>query len=306
MNGHSVDWNDWRAFLAVARNGSTLSAGRELRVSQTTVARRVAALEQALGLALFERRSAGYALTGAGTALVPAAEAVEQATGSAEEQARAQARDLSGTVRLTTQDLYAQQLVSPLLGALRERFPAIRIELETSSRLLDLGGGEADIGLREIRAETRQPAGVVGRVVCPDEWTLYCSQAYAGRHGVPSRITELREHTILGGGCDDVEAMYDAWLARVGLLDRVGMRFGSSTAMLSAIRSSLGIAVLPCIVGDSDPELIRCVPPLDYGSKLWLVTHERVRRSPAVRAVIDFLYERLLAHVRSLEARDAA
>ena len=77
--------------------------------------------------------------------------------------------------------------------------------------------------------------------------------------------------------------------------------------MLSAIRSGLGIAVLPCIVADAEPDLVQCVPPKDgHGRTMWLVTHERVRRTPRVRAVIDFLYERLTSHARQLEKRRLA
>ena len=81
------------------------------------------------------------------------------------------------------------------------------------------------------------------------------------------------------------------------------MHHGTSAGLLSAVRSGFGIAVLPCIVADADPDLIRCLPPReDHGRVLWLLTHERVRHTPRVRAVIDFLYERLSRHVRQLEA----
>jgi DNA-binding transcriptional LysR family regulator len=86
------------------------------------------------------------------------------------------------------------------------------------------------------------------------------------------------------------------------------MHHGSATGMLSAIRSGLGLAVLPIILGDSDPDLVRCIPPKAHHERsLWLLTHERVRHTPRVRAVIDFLYDRLSKHVRMLETkRDAA
>jgi DNA-binding transcriptional LysR family regulator len=91
------------------------------------------------------------------------------------------------------------------------------------------------------------------------------------------------------------------------LEDRVAMHHASSTGLLTAIRSGFGVAVLPCVVGDADADLIRCIPPRDgHGRVLWLLTHERVRHTPRVRAVIDFLYERLARHVRSLEAAQAA
>ena len=100
---------------------------------------------------------------------------------------------------------------------------------------------------------------------------------------------------------------YSTWLHDLGLDDRVVMHHASAMGMLSAIRSGLGIAVLPCIVADADPDLVQCVPPRgDHGRTMWLVTHERVRGTPRVRTVIDFLYERIMRHVRELEARPAA
>src|SRR3954463_8514705 len=109
------DWNDLRYFLAVARIGSTLGAAKELRVSQTTVARRIAALERALGLPLFEKRQAGYALTPAGENLVEQAERVELAATGFADAAAARTRDLSGTVKISAEEIFATTLMAPML-----------------------------------------------------------------------------------------------------------------------------------------------------------------------------------------------
>src|SRR5687768_7282588 len=122
------DWNDLRAFLAVARTGSTLAAGRSLKVSQTTVARRVLALEEALGLTLFERRQAGYALTETGTALLGQAVSVETAAGAFSDAAAAASRDAQGVVRLTCLEIYAVTVLAPMLRDLHAAYPAIVIE----------------------------------------------------------------------------------------------------------------------------------------------------------------------------------
>src|SRR5690349_19592069 len=124
-----LDWNDLKYFLAVARQGSTLAAARHLRVSQTTVARRIAALEGALGFPLFDKRQAGYALTPAGVQLVERATHVEMAADAFAEAAAAEKRDTSGTVRITTQDIFAVTLLAPMLRELHELHPEIMIEL---------------------------------------------------------------------------------------------------------------------------------------------------------------------------------
>ena len=300
-----MDWNDLRYFLAVADHGSTLAAGRALRVSQTTVARRVGALEESLGLLLFEKRQAGYTLTPAGEELVERARNVEAATEGFAEASAALARDTSGVVRITTQEIFANTLLGPMLRELHELHPDIVIEIDTRQELLDLGEGEADIGLRSTASE--QPAGVVGRSLCIDDWTLYCSRDYADRHGVPRNRDDLKRHSIIGGGGGKLWLHYEAWLKSLGLEGQVAMHHATSTGVLSAIRSGFGIAVLPCIVADAEPDLIQCVPPRDdHNRSLWLLTHERVRHTPRVRLVIDFLYERLMRHVRMLDEKRAA
>src|SRR5215210_4458159 len=110
-----LDWNDLKYFLAVAREGSTLAAGRALRVSQTTVARRITALEKSLGVRLFDKRQAGYALTPGGQDLLERAAQVERATNAFADAASSQSRDVSGTVKITTEEVYAITLLAPLL-----------------------------------------------------------------------------------------------------------------------------------------------------------------------------------------------
>ena len=300
-----LDWNDLKYFLGVADQGSTLAAGRALRVSQTTVARRIAALEEAVGFPLFEKRQAGYTLTPAGEALVERARQVESSAGAFTEAAAAERRDTSGTVRITTQEIFAVSLLAPILRELHEQHPEIMIELDDSQEFRDLGEGEADIALRSAYGDLGP--GVVGRRLGADDWTLYCSRDYAAAHGVPTSRAQLKKHAFIGGGGPKLWRAYSAWLHDLGLDDRIIMHHASAMGMLSAIRSGLGIAVLPCIVADTEPDLIQCVPPKNgHGRSMWLVTHERVRHSPRVRIVIDFLYERLARHIKMLEAQRAA
>ncbi|SNS12384.1 transcriptional regulator, LysR family [Sphingomonas laterariae] len=287
-----IDWNDLRYFLAVAHSGSTLAAGRTLGVSQTTAARRVAALEAGLGLLLFERRQAGYALTAAGEALLAQAEAVETAAMGFADAAAAYNREVSGTVRLTTQELYAVTVLAPILRDLHAAHPGIRIELDTSDEVRDLGAGGADVALRS--ADRPTGGGLAGRRVADDMWTVYCSRDYAARHGRPTRRRELAGHPFIGGGGPGVWRVYRAWLERSGLEGQVAMHHDSETGLLSAIRSGIGLAVLPCFMAEGEADLVRCLDPMPGEARgLWLLTHERVRHTPRVRAVMDFLGERL-------------
>jgi DNA-binding transcriptional LysR family regulator len=303
-----MDWNDLRYFLAVARDGSTLAAARALRVSQTTVARRIAALEEALGVRLFEKRQAGYMLTPEGQSLLGQATKVESALNSFTDAASAHSRDVSGTVKITTEEVYAITILAPLLRELHEAFPEIVIELDTSQSVRDLGAGEADISLRSTKADSQISAGLVGRQLCIDDWALYCSRDYAARNGVPRNRAQLKKHSFIGGGGGNLWIHYQNWLQQLGLEQQVAMHHATSGGLLSGVRSGFGIAVLPCVVADGDPDLVQCLTPRsDHNRLLWLFTHERVRHTPRVRAVVDFLYEKLSKHVRRLEAtRQAA
>jgi DNA-binding transcriptional LysR family regulator len=298
-----LDWNDLRYFLAVARTGSTLAAGKALRVSQTTAARRVAALEAELKLILFERRPGGYRLTPAGEALVAQAEALEAAAATFADSAATQSRDASGTVKLTVDEIYAVTLLPPILRDLHDAWPAIRIELDTTEAKRDLAAGEADVALR--MTDMPSGGGLVGRRITTDNWTIYCSRDYAAAHGVPHRRRELQGHAFIGGGGPGVWMYYRHWLAANGLADSVTMQHGTSTGLLAAVRAGVGLAVLPCFIADLDPDLVRCLPPEPSNERgLWLLTHERLRHTPRVRAVLDFLGERL--HRLAREAARAA
>ena len=296
-----LDWNDLRYFLAVARTGSTLAASRTLRVSQTTVARRVAALEAELGLTLFDRQQTGYALTPAGEALVEQADSVESAAGAFADAASTQSRDASGTVKLTLDEIYAVSLLPSILRDLHEAWPAIRIELDPSEEKRDLAAGEADIALR--MADRPTGGGLVGRRITTDHWTIYCSRDYAAAHGVPHRRRDLKGHSFIGGGGPGVWMYYRAWLEENGLADSVAMQYGTSTGLLAAARAGLGLAVLPSLIADLDPDLVRCLPPEPKERGLWLLTHERLRHTPRVRVVLDFLWERLTRLARERDRK---
>ena len=214
-----LDWNDLRYFLAVARDGSTLAAGRALRVSQTTVARRIAALEEAVGLTLFEKRPAGYALTAAGDELLDHAEAVEAAALKFDSAAGASTRDVSGTVRLTAEEIFSVTLFAPLLRELHDLHPGIVIELDSGQALRDLGAGEADIALRSTVGD--QAAGLVGRQIaltmgrCTEAAITPTARSSKKSRGASRPRADWRRGW-------QYLAHYESWLTQLGLEDRVG------------------------------------------------------------------------------------
>lgn len=291
------DWNDLKAFLAVAETGSTLSAAQALRVSQTTVARRIAALEEATGLNLFERRQAGYALTPVGDAMLASAVAVRDAADRFGAAAGARSRDAGGTVSLTTMEIFAVTILPPILRDLRAVHPGIHIQLDTSDEQRDLASGVADIAIRSSKQPTG--AGLVGRRIADNPWTVYCSRDYADRHGIPHSREQLAAHPFIGGG-GGVWEPYQAWLRQYGLETSVVMKYDTGTGLLAGVRSGMGLTILPAFIADREPDLIRCIPPKKEDTTgLWLLTHERLRHVPRVRLVLDFLAVELTKLARS-------
>ena len=303
MQAGSANWDDLKYFLAVARGGSTLAAGRTLGVSQTTVARRIAALEAELGLVLFERRQAGYALTPAGEGLVGRAEVVESAAEGFGVAAGAQSREASGSVCLTMVEIYAVTIVPPMLRDLQDAYPGLRIVLDTADTARDLGAGEADVALRG--GHVAADSSLVGRRIAPDPWTLYCSRDYAAAHARPRTAADLRRHPIIGGGGEKVWPAYRRWLRRHDLEESVTIHHSTAGGLLAAVRAGAGLAVLPSFIADRDKELVRCLEPIATDdSELWLLTHERLRHTPRVRAVMDFLGARLTKLAREERVED--
>ena len=196
-------------------------------------------------------------------------------------------------------------LLPPILRELHDAWPGIRIELDPSEAKRDLAAGEAEVALRATKGQA--DSALVGRRIGDDCWTIYCSREYAAAHGRPRRRRDLEGHTFIGGGSPMVWRVWSEWLERNNFADQVAVHHGTSTGLLAAARAGLGLAVLPSLVADLDPDLVRCLPPQpEHKFELWLLTHERLRHTPRVRAVLDFLYDRLIQLVRERDRCVAA
>ena len=285
-----LDWDLIRYFLAVARSGSTLTAARELKQSQPTVARRIAALEEIVGTQLFERRQAGYKLTAEGSALVSDAEAVEAAALRFNERAHSHKRRVAGTIRLTTFDMFEQMGMGEALQEFGRRYPDVTLEVVVTERYLDLATGEADIALRAGPQPNSGP--YVFRRIAEDQWSLYCSRAYAEANGQPASARDLDGHVLLGGEGHLATIPPFRWLATQAPDIPIRYRYNSVPNLIASVAGGLGVSMLPCSFADTRPELIRCQPPPpELDNKIWLITHERMKNEPRIRAMMDFLAE---------------
>jgi DNA-binding transcriptional LysR family regulator len=282
--------------LAVARKGSTIAAARELGTSPSTAARRVTALEEALGVTLFDRRPDGYHLTDAARALIPAAERMELAATEVAERIAAMSRGAAGTVRFTTLDLTASQWIVPHLPAFRAAHPDVQVEIITGDDKLDLVRGEADVALRFGPRPT--DPGLVIRGLGQLELALYCSRAYADAHGLPADVAALDRHAIIRGAGYVDERPHHLWLRDHAPNATVAHRSNSSIGILDAVRQGLGIGSLSRLTGDAEPQLVRIDVGPTFTADVWLICTEDGRRLPHVRAFLDFFGARLAEGLR--------
>jgi DNA-binding transcriptional LysR family regulator len=283
-----IEWSDLRFVLAVSRAGSALRAAQALGVNQTTVMRRMAQLEGRVGAALFERKQSGYRATPLGERIAAVAARIEDEVIALESAIGAEQRNVSGSVRLTTSEALASHVVAPLLSNFRKAHAGILIELLADDRRLDLARGEADVALRT--GSRPDGAGIVARRLPDVAWSVYCSRSYADEHGAPASVDALDGHPILD--IDGALAGRPAplFLSRAAPNSKVSARSNSLANLVSALKAGLGIAMLPCLIGDADSGLVRCMPPIrELDSEMWMIVREDVRSAPHIRAFADFL-----------------
>lgn len=285
-----IEWDDLRFVLAVSRAGSALGAGRIIGVNQTTVVRRLSRLERVMGAPLLERRRRGHSLTPTGERVATVAQQLEQEVLALENAIGAERRLLVECVRLTTSESLANVLVAPFLRKLRQRYPRITVELVLGDRKFDIAGGEADIAVRG--GSRPKGTGIVARRLPDVAWAVYCGTSYAQEHGVPDTVAALENHIVVGAEGAITAFPGTVWLKQAAPRAKIGTRSNTLTSLAQAVKSGLGVAVLPCILADSDPGFVRCTPPLpELVAEMWLIVREAAKRAPHVRAVADLLFE---------------
>jgi DNA-binding transcriptional LysR family regulator len=286
------EWDDARHFLAVQRTGSLSAAARQLGVNQSTVGRRLVALEERLQAKLFFHTRDGYRIAPAGERLLPHAERMEDEAIAIAREISGQETTLTGFVRITAPDMFGARVVAPLLAAFHERYPEIEMELDTDNRLRNLTKREADMAIRVGETIER---GVVVRKLGPFASALYASRAYLDARGRP-RGTDLAGHDIIGYGEPVARIAESRWLIEHSEGARIVLRSHATAAQHQACLDGMGIAALPCYVGDPEPSLERLPTPAVVNRQgMSLVVHEDLRHTARVRVCADFLAERLRA-----------
>ena len=283
-----MNWDDLRVFLAIAREGTLSAAARRLKVDQSTVSRRLMALEQASGTRLFDRTPEGYILTAAGEGVLPKAEEIESTTISVERKLLADSAGFEGQVRVATSDGFAAWFLVPRLAELRAQHPGISLEFVVGNQPVNLARREADLSMR-FRKPT-QPQ-IVARRLGRAAWALYASAEYVARNDRAFSRRGLQGHDVVAFSEELHGTVGATWLREQGGLARVVFQSDSLLSQGAAVVAGLGVGPLPCLYGDVHPGLERVRRAVIGYHDIWLVVHPDVRSSARVRAVMDVLID---------------
>lgn len=285
------DWNHARAFLATAEEGSLSAAARALGVTQPTLGRQVAALEQEMRVVLFERVGRGLRLTPGGAALRDQLRGMAEAATRFSRTAAGQSESIEGQIRITSTHVYAAHLLPPIILELRARNPGIEVEIVADNAPTDLLRREADIAIRNYAST--QPELVVCKLR-DDVGHFYATPEYLRSIGEPRSPAEMARGQFIGFA--PREAMAAALQARGFDLTPAHFPIVSENHLVQweYVKRGAGIGLMTEAVGDAEP-LVRRVLPAATGIRfpMYLAAHRELHASRRMRVVFDLLAEAL-------------
>lgn len=293
----TFDWNRARAFLVTAEEGSLSAAARALNMAQPTLGRQVTALEDELGVALFERTGRGLTLTPNGMDLLEHVRQMGEAATCVSRMASGHTTDIAGRVLISASEIYSAFLLPPALIELRRSAPALHIEVVATNAVADLRRREADIAIRNT--EPNDP-DLIGKRFADDTGWFYASDAYIARHGAPSGPEDLAGHEFLSIGTS--QTMITAFSAFGIPLCPENLQIRSDNHLVhwEYARQGVAIGIAPEFLGRETPDMQRLLPgngPVPY--PVWLVAHRDVKTSRRIRLVWDVLERHIAQRLRT-------
>jgi DNA-binding transcriptional LysR family regulator len=295
-----LDWSWLRDFGVVAETGSLSEAARVLGVSQPTLTRRMAALEEQLDAEVLRRGPRGIELTETGEAILEPIRRMRDEASAVDVAATGRDAALEGTVRVSATEGLADYWCTPALLEFQRAHPAIRIEIDVNNRNANLLRREADIALRLMRPRQQE---LVARRVGDVALGLYAAMSYLERRGRPESIDALASHSCVGFDESIVDTDAGRWVERLAGSGRPVFRSTSLITQLQAIRCGWGIGITSVFIAAEVGGLERVLPEIGHSLEVWLVTHPGLRRSARIRAVYDFLAERFERDRESIAGR---
>lgn len=282
LGAQDLDWEEVKSFAVVAAAGSVRRAAKELNVHHSTVSRRIDSLEHALGTKLFDRMPEGYVLTTAGEELASTVQEVGLRLNDTERLISGQDRDLSGVVTIALEQSIAVNIFAPRLVEFASAHPDIEVRMIMTTRRVDISRREADIALR---IDNNPPQTLVGKRLFPYYQTAYATPEYLAQHDFENDPEKARWIAWYAGKTKFPASTKATGFGRVPLWGY----FPELAMQQAAARAGLGLAMLPCFLGDQDPALVRASrhkPIKAYD--IWLLTHSDLRRTARIRAFMSF------------------
>ncbi len=281
----TFDWNQARAFLVTAEEGSLSAAARALGLTQPTLGRQVAGLEAELGVSLFERVGTSLTLTQTGLDLLEHFRLMGDAANRISLAASGQSQTIEGQVTISATNLMATRILPPVLKKIRELAPAIELDIVTTNELSDLRRREADIALRHARPE------LIAKLIHETTAHPYAASSFLDAHGRPTHPDDLADASFVGA--EHPERFLPA-LNALGLpvtRQNFNINTASGTVTLELIRHGLGIGFLPREIAEDIPGVEQvlpdALPPIPV--QTWLVAHRELHTSRRIRIVFDAL-----------------
>lgn len=285
------DWNHAKAFLVTAEEGSLTAAATALDTTQPTLGRQVSALEDSLGVTLFDRVSGKLQLTPAGAELLEHVRAMGEAAGHVSRSADGKSTQIQGTVTISASEVYCAHLLPPALAAIRRTAPALTLQIVADNNPSDLTRREADIAIRNFRPTEPD---LIARKLRDDSAHLYATPQYLQSIGNPQVPQDFAAATFIAFA--EPERL-TSWLNDCGIpVTTANFSLMSKNYLVhwAMVKAHLGIGIMPQAIGDAEPRVVRAcqqLAPFDF--PIWLVSHRELKTSQRVRLVYDLIADTL-------------
>jgi DNA-binding transcriptional LysR family regulator len=293
-NMQSIDWQDLRYLMEIVRGGTLTAAAKKLGVNQTTVSRRISALETALNAPLFDRSNNGWFITPVGESVMRSVEAIAGEVANIGRLVQVDRQELSGRLKITAPDICVQGLLMPGLNEFTRLYPEIDIDLVATEALLDLSLHDADVA---FRCTNKPPLNVLGTHIADFTYAVYATPSLYQQY--------LDDPASVGGiGWSSEGRTAPEWMLADFPHMQVRYRANSLNVAFNLARQGLGFCQLPCGLGDASAKLRRV--PGKYQATttgFWLLSHIDLRTTARIRIFRDFMLEAMQPYVPLIEGQ---
>jgi len=285
------NWDEIRTAFQVARQGPVSGAAEQLGVHHATVIRHIDALEQRLGVKLFQRHARGYTATEAGQDLLQVAQATDDQFTQLAGRIKGQGEGVSGDLVVTSLGM-ASRILTPILVGFQVEHPEVRVRYRTGERVFRLEYGEAHVAIRAGKMPD-EPDNVV-QPFMHQQMALVASEVYIARHGMPKDEADLKNHYFVTQDDDNSRAPFTRWLREVVTEDRFTYRATDDRNLQDAVVAGAGIGFVVSQALITHPELVEVVERRDvWSAPLWIVTHVDLHRTTKVQSFLRYLKDRI-------------